>query len=201
MVDDTKVCPSCAETVKAAAVRCRFCGFDFAAGRMPQTAHRGSSKRDGGCGVPVFVGVPLLLLFVIFLANMGGNESQPLDPANEAAGIASLQSSALPVTATELQQAYEANEAAAQERYGNRVLAVTGEVESIDLDISDDPVIRLKTADRFSDAMVRLVEGDEHHATLLAKGQQITVICRKLGEIMGSPSLRDCALQAGEAPK
>ncbi len=132
---------------------------------------------------------------------MGEDEPQRPNPANEAAGIAALQSSALPVTATELQQAYEANEAAAQDRYGNRVLAVTGEIESIDLDFSDNPVIRLKTSDRFSDAMIRLVEGDAHHAASLAKGQKITVICRELTEIMGSPSLGDCALQADEAKR
>lgn len=28
-VSDDKVCPRCAETVKAAAAVCRYCGFDF----------------------------------------------------------------------------------------------------------------------------------------------------------------------------
>lgn len=31
MSDDTKPCPVCAETIKAAAVKCRFCGTDLAA--------------------------------------------------------------------------------------------------------------------------------------------------------------------------
>ena len=31
MSDDTKICPVCAETIKAAAIKCRFCNTDLAA--------------------------------------------------------------------------------------------------------------------------------------------------------------------------
>ena len=33
MSDDTKICPVCAETIKAAAIKCRFCNTDLAAYR------------------------------------------------------------------------------------------------------------------------------------------------------------------------
>ncbi len=38
MSDDTKPCPVCAETIKAAALKCRFCNTDLAAHRAEQDA-------------------------------------------------------------------------------------------------------------------------------------------------------------------
>lgn len=69
---DEKTCPRCAETVKAAAVVCRFCGYDFLTGAAPppQPARSApaaaedqakANSRSTGCGLAI-------LLFLVLAA-------------------------------------------------------------------------------------------------------------------------------------
>lgn len=100
----------------------------------------------------------------------------------------------LAVTARELFAAYEANEAAAQETYGGRSLAVTGVIDKIDLDMSDEPVVMLRTSNQFMSARAELLDASQPKAKSLTKGQKITMVCGGVGEVMGIPMLSDCEL-------
>ena len=52
MSDDTKACPVCAETIKAAAIKCRFCNTDLAAY---------AAAREAETEKPLFVGRPAVI--------------------------------------------------------------------------------------------------------------------------------------------
>lgn len=102
------------------------------------------------------------------------------------------QSAAAPLLAIDartLFKDYEANEIAADQKYKGKRLRVTGEVESIDSDLIDEPVITLSTGG-FLGVQVRGLSADV--AASLGKGQTLTVECTGAGEVIGAPMLEEC---------
>lgn len=63
--DDTKTCPYCAETIKAAAVVCRYCGRDLTQAQAKQPAPK--AKKPGGCIGPLFVSFIVIFLALIWM--------------------------------------------------------------------------------------------------------------------------------------
>lgn len=192
---DEKACPECAETVKSAAKVCRHCGYNFVSGnsggRMPTDKPKRSILKT-----TFLVLGGLLLLILIIGAISGDPNDETVAPggadqsASEAANVAS--EPPLKVTAGQLYSAYAANEAAAQEQYGSRPLEVSGKVDSIDLDFSDNPDVLLATGNEYETARASLTEASRPRAASLSKGQAITLLCQDVGEVIGTPMLKDC---------
>lgn len=98
-------------------------------------------------------------------------------------------------TVEELEQAYEDNEAGAQLKYGGRRVAVTGIVETIHLDMTDDVVLQLQGMSAYSPVPMTISYATKDKAGPIKKGQTITAICRNITEELAQPQLEDCDLQ------
>lgn len=123
-------------------------------------------------------------------------------PDKKPGGAASVSPQAAPpgapaplaVTAKELAAAFEANEVAAQQRYGGKLLAVTGTVAGITLDFMDEPVVQLEGANQFLPVQADFDKPDAAAVAALEKGRKLTVVCEELSEAIGSPMLDGCRL-------
>lgn len=100
---------------------------------------------------------------------------------------------AIKVSARDLFKAYEANEIAADSQYKGKPIEITGTVESISSDFSDEPVVQLSGGEMFQ--MVHANGLDKATAGGLSKGQGVTLACTGAGEVIGMPSLSNCSLR------
>ena len=99
---------------------------------------------------------------------------------------------ALEVTSQELLEAYEANEVGADAKFKGKKLRITGVVNEIASGIGDEPDIRLEGGKMFKHVTLQGVSKTD--AARLKKGQKIVAVCKGNGEIIGTPFLKNCAL-------
>lgn len=100
------------------------------------------------------------------------------------------------ITSVDLARAYDANEVSAQQFANAGPLQVTGRVEAIELDLTDDPVVRLQGKDDYSHVSVYFDDSATDSAATLSKGETLTVVCTRVSEVIGYPQLNDCVLPA-----
>lgn len=112
--------------------------------------------------------------------------------AQQAEQSSSIDAEAIAVTAEQLYKDYDANEISADAKYKGKPLLITGTVQSIESDITDDPVVAL-SADLFG--FVHLQGIDKASATSLSKGQKITAACTGGGEVMSFPTANECTIK------
>lgn len=132
----------------------------------------------------------LVVLFVIGLIFSGDDEGSVSSTTDTVST-----ETAIPVTATELYNAYDSNEVGADKQYKGKLLQISGTIESIDSGISDQAVLQLGTGEMF---MSVSAEGDDNFtntASTLSKGQQVNLLCRGAGEVIGMPFVDECVFQ------
>jgi len=155
---------------------------------------------------PLARGISFAWMIVFFLIPGTTQDNNSTTSTNSVASTSEVQQTAKPeeqepapvqiqymqVSASEIFQAYDANEMAADQRYKGQPLEVTGTIESISSDFSDDAVVNLETGQMFMSVMATGNKDFNSQAVALSKGQRVTLLCEGGGEIAGSPVLRKC---------
>ena len=103
----------------------------------------------------------------------------------------------LSISAAELINAYNENEVKADKMYKGKIVEVNGIVDGIDSDMDDKAVVRLSDGDEFSIYTVSCCIDDENQdkACELNKGENVTIIGKADGEVIGLPYIKDCKIK------
>lgn len=153
-------------------------------------------KKGGGLLKKIlWIVIGLFVLLMVIGALADGGDKPASGEAEEQAVETAPATPPVEVTAQALEAAYEANEMAAQQQYGDRPLLVTGRINSIQLDFSDNPYLVLTGGNPYMGPQAHLAEASRPAAAKLTKGQQITLLCAGVGEVVGTPMLKDCEVQ------
>jgi hypothetical protein len=171
-----KTCPRCAEKVQPRALICKHCGHQFTQ-EETRAAINGNTVRGLALSAGIVLGVWACSSMV----------SGPVTPVADTRPE-------YQVTPKELVEAYDANEAAAQARFEPYILVVSGIVAGVDLDLTNDPSVKLVSPNRFQQVQANLVDSSKPVAATLQKGAAIKLRCDKVMEVIGTPVLRDCAI-------
>jgi hypothetical protein len=164
-------CKGCGGQVSTAAKACPKCG----------------QPNAGGIGIVKILGGVLIALIIVAVASADKKKGQARQE------VATPTAPPVEVTATKLANDYKANEVSADELYRDKVLRVSGVVDSIRKGITDDPYVVIRAGNAFMGVHANF----ENAGGLagLAPGKQIVVRCIGNNVIMGSPMLKDCVLE------
>lgn len=160
-------------------IKCKDCGHEVStdARACPYCGGKSSKSRR------FWVGVALFIFILIIIGNLTDNSKDTKEQTITSAPE-------LNVNAETLMSDYQANEVAADAQYKNRVIKVTGVVDSIGKDILDNPYITLKTGNTFS-VQCTFDHSFEKMLANLVKDEELTMVGRVSGKF-GNIILKEC---------
>lgn len=99
----------------------------------------------------------------------------------------------MPVTVAELEAAYDTNEVAAQQKYGGQWLSISGKVTKVALDGEDEPFISFES-NGLIPFQAHFDKENGAPTAQLAPGQNVTIYCNNITEMLGQPFVKNCSL-------
>ncbi len=181
-----KKCSKCSEDIQDKAKKCKHCGADL---RNWFVRHK-------------IITVILIIILLGIIGNAIGsdstnNVSQKNNTVKDKTSNQEVDKEIeyIEITAVELSRDYDNNKVAADAKYEDKDLKITGIINDIGKDIMDTPYVALDGLEtRLFGVQCMFPRNDESQLVDLSKGQSITLIGKLSGEIIGSVILKNCSI-------
>jgi hypothetical protein len=140
----------------------------------------------------------IIVLVFIIIGSSGGNKAKDSDnntSEQPAQSEAVTQESAIKVTAPQLLSEYEANEVAADAKYKNKMVEVSGTINSIGKDILDNPYVALNgnSPSLIFNVQCMFDKANQAQLATLTKDTSITLRGKVSGK-MGNILINECSI-------
>ncbi len=141
-----------------------------------------ANKQAIGCLTALVIIVLVVILFV--LPDNGEEKNQKI-----------VGSPPIKISAVQLNKEYDANKVAADQKYKDKIVEMSGIIDDIGKTILDKPYVIIKGKE-YSPFVIQCMFDNEYKNKLanLSKEQSITVKCQVSSELIGYIILRDCVI-------
>ena len=139
----------------------------------------------------------IIALAILIIGSSGSNtgSSNPTNPPAPAAP------QAIKVSAEDLREAYEQNEVAAEKKYGDQLVEVTGIVNNVGTDILNNVYVTLSTGEYLKSIQCYFEADDEiDKVATLVEGQEVTILGTCNGLSLTNVTVKECSFASISSP-
>lgn len=170
-------CKFCTKEIPPAATRCPNCHGDL---RSWPARHK------------ILTALGVLILLSVILAATGDGKTE--DASTVGATDSAKNEEVIVISAYALSQEYDANKVAADAKYKDKVLEMSGVIDEVGKDILDAPYVKLEGINMFAGVQCFFSTSDEPLLAELSEGQSITLRGRVSSELIGSVIVKGCKI-------
>lgn len=98
------------------------------------------------------------------------------------------------ISVLDLAKEYSENEVKTDEKYKNKLMRISGDVQAISKDFADNLVLELSSDNQFLPANMRMEKSEKSKMMNITKDEHVVVQCQKTSYIMNSPTGYNCVL-------
>jgi hypothetical protein len=108
-------------------------------------------------------------------------------------GDALLKRELLSVTSVKIAYDYSENQVAADQKYNDKQIFLSGQIQDINSGIGNEPYLLFYGVNQFLPVMAHFKDANVQKIAALKKGQKLNLVCIGNGAVIGAPHFKDCA--------